>query len=182
VVLGAHGSRQGQHFKYTRSVHPNSTAEFTDPEPFPSGYTYPALLCDRNDKLHLVARAHGIPYKLVYLSREPGQPWGAQRDLIVPYTEGAAFYAIWYHKLNMDRRGRLFLNYWYYGLIGCEEQAAARRAKWPDDKFRALPEGGWEYEEMHPHDPAMLMSDDGGETWRLALTEDFVAGVASQTP
>ncbi len=34
---------------------------------------------------------------------------------------------------------------------------------------------GWPLRHRARHDPAILMSDDGGDTWRLALTEDFTA-------
>lgn len=58
---------------------------------------------------------------------------------------------------------------------------AAYRGKWPDEDVRLLPDiepglpGGAAHYTVSPHDPAMLMSDDGGDTWRLALTADFKA-------
>jgi hypothetical protein len=39
------------------------------------------------------------------------------------------------------------------------------------------PEDGKSYA-VRPHDPVILMSDDGGDTWRIALTSDFAAGLA----
>ncbi len=179
AVLGAHGSKQGQHFKYARSLRPNDSTEFTPATRVHSGLTYPALVCDAQDTLHLVARSHGLPYRLVYARKRPGEEWGELRDLIVPYVEGTAFYAIWYHKLAIDREGRLFLSWWHYARPMTPEQARAYLAKFPDDEIAIGDDGALAWPRLSPHNPGMMVSDDAGETWRLATTADFVAGMAT---
>lgn len=191
AVLGAHHDP----FRYTRSLQPNSiNGGWTEPVAFgkpqprtPSGsYTYVSLICDKNDTLHVVARYAGWGYFfcLDYLRKKADQPWEDRGHLVIPFRR---YYSCWYHKLNMDRKGRLFLNYIYYGDQYCEggeaphdqcgDEIAAYRQKWPDEKIELAPDsrklhGHWLG--VKPHDPAILMSDDGGDTWRLALTPDFV--------
>jgi len=80
-------------------------------------------------------------------------------------------YSIFYHKLNVDRSDRLFLTYYYYADQMSPEAQAAYREKWPGevtDGAKIKPRA---------HDPAILMSDTGGDKWRLALTSDFLAGM-----
>ncbi len=169
VIMGAHGGKKGQRFKYTVSAQPESTASWTEPVGLVSGYTYRSLLCDENDVLHLVTRKNGVPVKLVYLRKEPGGDWSEDRDLVVPFQGG---YAIYYHKLAQDRRGRLFVSYWSYLGITNPEQEAAYRERWPDEEIPGVGSNV-----AYPHDPAMLISDDGGQTWRLTTTKDFLVGI-----
>lgn len=62
-----------------------------------------------------------------------------------PFSE----YSIYYHQLTIDRRGRLFLFYDY----------------WSTHWFYRLDHWG--------RRRALLMSPDGGKTWKLAKTFDL---------
>ena len=196
VVLGAHHEQ----FQYTRSLRPNSTTSgWTEPVPLgvprqagQGSYTYVSLICDRQDTLHVVGRWAGAGcapepppatswqmccHQLVYLRKKAGRPWDEQKSLVVPFRN---WYSCWYHKLSLDRGGRLFLNYIYYGQQLTPDVVAAYREKWPNEQVRLLPDvepglaDGAAHYTVTAHGPAMLMSDDGGDTWRLALTADFV--------
>lgn len=173
VVLGAHG----QAFQYTRSLKPNDAASgWTKVEPvLTAGYvddktdadgdgrqTYCSLVCRPDDKLHIAYRQWrrgvdqfhpGEYYAALSVQSKPKQgPWGPAQPIVVPPVPG---YSIYYHKLTIDRRGRLYLSYSY----------------WTTD----------EYQEDFPdryHNPAVVMSADGGKTWKLATTSDFAAGIA----
>jgi hypothetical protein len=148
-----------------------------------TGYTYTALVCDKEDTLHLVSRWSGYERGrncLVSLRKKAGQPWDTQKLLVVPFRSA---YSLYNHKINVDRLGRLFVNYSYYGTSLTEAEAEAYKKKWPEDNLRKPPGkevGPWPKASrlgIKAHEPCMLISDDGGNTWRLALTKDFTDGI-----
>ena len=57
------------------------------------------------------------------------------------------------------------------------DEFEAYRKKWPEDNLK--PKTGPLTHEVNirPHGPCILISDDGGDTWRLALTDDFINGM-----
>ncbi|NOZ20192.1 MAG: hypothetical protein GXP25_03795 [Planctomycetes bacterium] len=174
VVTGAHG----QSFKYLRSRTPNDAyAGWTEPvDVLKTGFinpktgeeegrqTYLSLLCDSKDTLHIAFRQWrrgkdkhldgGMYAALSVQRKKKGQPWEDARPLVVAPVTG---YSIWYHKLVLDRRDRLYLSYSYW----------SKHEMYEND----LP-GRYNYR-------AVLTSADGGDTWKLAETGDFVAGVKS---
>ncbi|MEW6359063.1 MAG: BNR-4 repeat-containing protein [Planctomycetota bacterium] len=173
VVAGAHG----QSFRYLQSLRPNDAySGWTEPvEVLKTGHidpktggeqgrqTYLSLLCDGKDTLHIAfrqwrcgkekhlgGRQHAA---LSYQRKKKGQAWEreAQPLVVAPVTG----YSIWYHNLVLDRRDRLYLSYSYW----------SEHEMYADD----LP-GRYNYR-------AVLTSADGGETWKLAETGDFEAGM-----
>ena len=154
VLVGTHG----QPFQYARSLAPNDAhSGWTDAEAVGGGLrqTYIGLVCGPDDTLHLSFRfwRHGAdPFPasmhatLAYQRKRPGKPWEAPRVLIVaPFSE----YSIFYHRLTIDRIGRLFLSYDYWSTF-------------------------WFYRTDHRGDRrALMMSEDGGESWKLAESRDF---------
>ncbi|NLJ35572.1 MAG: hypothetical protein GX358_04965 [candidate division WS1 bacterium] len=128
--------------------------------------TYIGFVCGPDDTLHAVFRLwwrsaepfpnahHGT---LAYMRKLPGQPWEEPRVLIrSPFSE----YSVFYHRLTIDQLGRLFISYdawsthWFYrnDIIG---ETLARQGT-----RRAL-----------------IMSPDGGQTWKMAETEDLVGAM-----
>ena len=168
VLTGAHG----EPFQYLRSLKPNDiSAGFTQPVPVldrgcveektgPEGrgrQTYISLVCGPDDTLHIAYRQwrskvdpyHGgrIYAALSHQSKPKNGPWSAAHPLVVPPLPN---YSIYYHKLTVDRRGRLFLAYSY--LSG--------EASYQDDFPNRY------------HHPALLVSTNRGATWKLADTDD----------
>jgi hypothetical protein len=154
VLAGTHG----QPFPYARSLKPND-AHSGWTEPVPAGkdmsQTYIGLVCGPDDTLHLVYRlwqTGKAPFPtsqyatLAYQRKRPGKPWEPPRILIVPpFSE----YSVFYHRLTIDRKGRLFVSYDYWSTY-------------------------WFYRTDHQGSRrALLMSPDGGESWRLANTDDL---------
>lgn len=188
VVTGAHNSKM----TYTKSTVANSTQDgwsvpYNIGDDFDAGYvdyyTYVAMVCDKNDTLHIVTRYYGEggvggtyhtgKYCLAYISKTKNGQWENPKFLVVPFHYA---YSHYYHKLNIDRQGRLFVNYWYYADNFTPEEVMAYRAKWPDE--RIVPEsdfvsGRRYYQGQTWHDPVILMSDNGGTLWRIAVTQDF---------
>jgi hypothetical protein len=83
---------------------------------------------------------------LAYQKKPPGGPWQPPRILVVsPFSE----YSVFYHRLTIDRLGRLFLSYDYWSTY-------------------------WFYRNDHRGSRrSLLMSEDGGESWKLVDEEDF---------
>ncbi len=153
VLVGTHG----RPFQYARSLQPND-AHSGWTEAVPAGkdlpQTYIGLVCGKDDALHVVFRLWrgGEPYPhsthatLAYMRKLPGQSWEPPRILLVsPFSE----YSIFYHRLTIDQGGRLFLSYDYWSTY-------------------------WFYRIDHfGRRRALLMSPDGGGTWKLAETRDL---------
>ena len=117
--------------------------------------TYIGLVCGPDGTLHSVFRLwrSGVePFPasshatLAYQRKRPGQPWETPRLLVVaPFSE----YSVFYHRLTLDRKGRLFLSYDYWSTY-------------------------WFYRNDHfGRRRALLLSPDGGNTWKLAETADL---------
>ena len=161
VLVGTHG----QPFPYARSLKPNDVySGWTEVEDVGEGLrqTYIGLVCDPEDTLHLVFRLWfgGTEYfpagnygALCYQRKRPGEPWEEARPLIVPpFSE----YSVYYHRLTMDRMGRLLLSYDY------------RSTYWfyqTDHLYQTYHRGNRR---------VLMMSGDGGDTWKLAETRDLL--------
>jgi hypothetical protein len=143
---------------------------------FPGGVqlgrqTYAAFACGPDDTLHLVFRQwrqgeeqhfDGHYYGALSYQQKPRDgEWSEALVLIVPPVPR---YSIYYHKLSIDRLGRLFLSYNHYShqqvdgeIVTLYDQALGR------------------YQHR-----AVIMSDDGGKTWQPATTEAFAAGISPE--
>jgi len=163
VLTGTHG----RPFYYARSLKPSDAhSGWTQAEPVGDGLrqTYIGMVCGPDDTLHLVFRLwrsdpayfSGGSYgaTLAYQRKKPGQPWESPRILIVSaFSE----YSVYYHRLTVDRSGRLFLSYDYWSTY-------------------------WFYRTDHMGDRrAVMMSADGGQGWKLVQTQDLLQG-AFMTP
>jgi hypothetical protein len=83
---------------------------------------------------------------LAYQRKRPGQDWEPPKVLVVPPLSE---YSVFYHRLTVDRKGRLFLSYDYWSTF-------------------------WFYRNDHPgRRRALILSPDGGNTWKLAQGRDF---------
>ncbi len=95
----------------------------------------------------MVCRLAILPKRLCLWGKvPPGKPWQPPEILVVPpFSE----YSVFYHRLTIDQRGRLFLSYDYWSTY-------------------------WFYRTDHWGDRrSLLTSPDGGETWRLARGRDL---------
>ena len=84
---------------------------------------------------------------MAYQRKRPDQPWEPPKILChAPFSE----YSIFYHRLTIDQKGRLFLSKDYWSTH-------------------------WFYRNDHFGDRrSLLMSPDGGDTWKLAGKEDWM--------
>jgi len=125
--------------------------------------TYLSMVCGPDDVLHIVSRqarrnvdAHfsGSGYSaLVHQSLQPGSTtWSTPHLVVAPPLPG---YSQYYQKLTTDRLGRLFVSCSYFSLRDPPATRAYRRF----------------------HHRMVLISGDGGLSWRFVTTEDLLAGI-----
>jgi hypothetical protein len=152
-----------------------------------NGITYPGFVIDKEDTIHLVVRGRNsefikkdtadpanesnyssvLDYALVYIRKKSGGVWEDRKNLVIPRHQN---YSTWYHKISIDRQGRLFVSYLYYAHKLNNNEADEYYKKWPDECVGKRPTN----DEVRSHDPVMIHSFDGGETWRITRTKDFL--------
>ena len=156
ALSGTHGCP----FPYARSLGSNTAdAGWTEPrEAWPDArQTYIGFVCDPEDTVHSAFRLwwNGTSYfpagnyaTLAHQQCPSGGAWREPRVLVVPpFSE----YSVFYHRLTIDRIGRLFLSYDYFSTY-------------------------WFYRNDHPDSRrSLMMSPDRGKTWKLAETADLMS-------
>ena len=135
--------------------------------------TYLAFVCDQQDRLHIAYRQwrrntnsyfNGALFgALSYQRRDPLLGWTPPRPLVIPPYKDYSIYA---QALSLDRRGQLFLS------ASCMAGAEGSNRKAALERWRQSGSEG-------PQPPLylrrmVLVSADGGDTWRLAASEDFI--------
>lgn len=183
VVCGSHGTPA----LYTRSNLPlTADAGWTAPVPvLGTGWvsaadpalqdgrqTYPAFVCDGGGTLHLITRQwrRGVdPYHegrgyaaLVHQSCPPGGVWSEPTVIVAGAYAG---YGVFFHKLALDARDRLFLSCSYQGgpeldgeRVAGVVRALLGRSQLSSGKYRGR---------------MLLVSEDAGASWRFAADADL---------
>lgn len=129
------------------------------------GHTYPSLICDSQDNLHVVTRYAGDSYyfNLVYNKRDSDGTWQSEVVLVTP---NRAFYGIWYHKLSLGKNDKLYLNFTFLPSQFSEEELLYYEDLYPDDVYYFYPYQGvttWSNESN------ATASDDSNATCSLAV-------------
>ena len=176
---------------YTRSLAPLSADQgWTQPVPVlstgwvtgsdPSGQvgkqTYPAFVCDSHDVLHLVTRQWrrgvdtyfgGQGYAALVHQSCPasGGTWSQPTVIVAGAYTG---YGVFFHKLALDQRDRLFLSCSYQGGPEMQQDRAEGTAYAVLGRNQPLGPGKY-------RGRMLLVSDDGGATWRFATDADLAA-------
>ncbi len=195
VILAAHGSYHGQCFRYRKSTYINDSSNWGSIVDLPSGLSYLTFLCDLNDNMYVVAHDNladpnlELRY-LIYIKKPAGQSWDTTKNnLIIPFndTSYGYIYNRFDSRLNMDRHGNLYLSYWNgMGLYddSSVQQKDSFEMKWPCWSLILESEGDpWADPNRYvtPYAEAtsagMIVSKDAGNTWTLAVTEDFTAEI-----
>jgi len=149
LLFGPHAESQFRHF---RSAKPNDTSQWIKLERFGSYPTYPSLVCDHDDTLHIVYRGGPQPrhpFQLLYQRKPKGGGWSdpiALATCLSNWNDYTAYHA----SLSIARDNSLHLAYdiYYNGS--------------------ALVAGH-------------LMSDDAGSSWRLADGRELDLPVSPST-
>jgi hypothetical protein len=173
---------------------------------YPDSYSYPSLIVDGNNRPHVFARWSGnssYENELVHVYRtaENGS-WSQQQWLLKPDRSG---YTNWYNKAAIDRWGRLFVSYWYYPADLYASEAANFKREWgftdmcklydpgcgenPKNLFCPAMNRGQKknanyctYLNYKEVSPGLLISTDGGTTFRLATSAELFSGNLPASP
>jgi hypothetical protein len=187
VIINGHHDA----FVYVHSLEPRSIERWSEPVKVSAGTTYAGLLVGPDDTLYSVTRCSepGYYFRLALHRKRPGQEW-EQQHLIQP---SKPYYHVWYHKLSIEpRTGRLFLAYFAQtgqmclfrdeleafvyqrpdlaaGMLGAGEEP-----KFPVGTYCGTPRK-YAFYGVPGGEPGLLVSPDGGDTWHLGTTRDFLS-------
>jgi hypothetical protein len=157
VITGAHGGP----FLYLRSLEPNTIqGTWTEEEQMGTRQTYATLLCDKDDVLHSIFRewrtVDGTTKAVLSYQRKltASRDWEEAVPLVFPPYE-MDNYGIHYHRAFVDRLGSVYVAFTYYTPV--YDNDSYRRSKGAFGR----------------HPQILLMTEDGGENWKLATTEVF---------
>jgi hypothetical protein len=182
VILNGHD----EPFFYTKSLQPYSiTGGWTAPVIVSDGDTYATLNCDRNNTLYAVTRCcrRGYYFEIALLRKKSNESsFEAEKYLRTPYT---AYYRNWISKMSVDTTtNRLFLTYYSQSnavqLMLNDYNAYINI--WRDrEKGYVIALNGvlptsTNYVTSYfgvPTEMCTLISSNGGDTWHLAVTNDF---------
>lgn len=134
--------------------------------------TYPGIVIDQHDTLHMVMRKvdEHDRYTLHYMQKRDGEDWQDKGSLVIP---ALGRYSVYYHKLSVSPNNELYLNYFFYHHFLSDEHAKQYRERWP---LELIETGGNAEFNLHTgikaHNATMLVSEDGGESWRLLGSSD----------
>ena len=130
-------------FYYTRSVTPLNIDDWQVPVAMNYGQTYATLVCDSQNALHSVFRVHP---RLWGQSLEYGRFAWQQPEVLVNPPEGHQGYTNYRHRLFIDRDDALYCTFTFYET---------------------------ETKEQGEYPMLLIMSTDGGETWKKASRRRF---------
>lgn len=154
------GGTHGAPFPYARSLQPHDTQQgFTEPQYISRGeQTYIGFVCGPDDTLYTAFRLWqrgkapfpNSHFATLALQRKIATgTWEEPEVLIIPpFSE----YSVFYHRLTVDRKGRLFLSYDY----------------WSTHWFYRIDHFG--------RRRVTMFSSDGGRTWKFLTTRDLLPG------
>ena len=111
VLFGPHSNP----LSYCRSVRPDDASQWTTVEHFGVRCTYPSMVCDSGNTLHMVCRDSSTPgWTLMYYYRKEGGSWSDGRPLVEP-TDKDGKYRCYRGTLFLDRKGVLHLGFMLFG-------------------------------------------------------------------
>jgi len=136
----------GQSFLYLRSRQPDQVeGGWTKPIRVGVRQTYATLLCDRGDRLHSFFREWRSGVASLSYQSKPAASDAWPRSVPLVWAPGKQRgYGIFYHRVFFDRAGAIYVSF----------------------TFNAQ-KGG-----TYPR--ALMVSEDGGKSWRLATTQTFL--------
>jgi hypothetical protein len=173
---------------YATSTSPEDISSWSTPEMIGTAISYASTVIDADDTVYLISRDSARNYKfdLTLHRKKAGQAWEPVMFLI---QRNRAFYEVWNHKLSLDPyTGKLYLTYYSQSrqVQVFKDEYDALQYMWPDRQRLIDPAGintpvgaanaavkKYQMLNPKPSEPVTLVSDDGGDTWHLAVTEDI---------
>lgn len=156
IVYGPHNGS----INYAVSAAPNSADAWTHQPPFGgTRATYPSLVCDKHDTLHVCYRGafrEERPYVLMYQRKPKGEAWSEQVALVNP--EGPPAYTQYENALHLASDGTLYLG---YHIVRAQQ----------DDHTKVYGRGF-----------GLMRSPDGGKSWTAASGEPLTLPTTPTSP
>ncbi|MFI4910831.1 MAG: BNR-4 repeat-containing protein [Sedimentisphaeraceae bacterium JB056] len=184
VVIGAHHNP----FKYLYSTQAYNISNWSTPASISEGTTYCSINCDSNDTIYVITRCSnpGYYFRLTMHRKKAGQSWESDEHLLIPYK---AYYKVWRHRVAYDpAMDRLFLTYYSQSPQICvfKDEYMSYINTWLNTEKEFDVENGsipvgtaasttkqYEFYNPQPSEMSIILTDDGGDSWRMALTPDF---------
>ena len=110
VVFGPHHGP----FQFARSARPGDAAEWEKLPDFGYKATYPSLVCDAEDTLHITYRGGDVPCRVMYQRRPAGGEWTEPRELVSASVESG--YTQFGNALTVAPDGSLHMAYHIYDV------------------------------------------------------------------
>jgi len=122
IVFGPHTGP----FQYCRSARPNDAAAWVKQPEFGDHATYPSMVCDDADTLHIIYRGGDDPRKLLYQRKAKGGAWSAPRILVHPDIKSG--YTHYHSALTIAPDDSLHISYDIYrhGAAKCAGHMMSR--------------------------------------------------------
>ena len=175
--------------KYYHSTQPNQTTNWDPMVEVSTNLnninTYPSLVCDASDNLHLMNRfGQSYVFYMGWYTKPAGQPW-SNPTYVAQVTDDN--YAVWDHKAEVDRLGNVYFNYNanYESLdLSCYDDYVR---EWPEDGLQnQVPPGGppparvgYLGAVQAQRGPTLRVLPASSTNWLLATTANFVANEIS---
>lgn len=122
IVFGPHVGA----FQHCRSAEPNDAGEWIKMPEFGQGATYPSVVCDDQDTLHIIYRGGTDPLKMLYQRKSADGPWDPSTTLArAPIKSG---YTHYHSALTIARDQSLHVSYDIYhsGAATCAGHMVSR--------------------------------------------------------
>lgn len=154
VIIGAHG----RPFQYLYC--PVATDNWSKAEPISSmDQTYVGAVLGANDEIHLFCRTWrrgnrfpGMFDAALYYQHMKDGVWEEQKPFVLAPLPG---YSIFYHRLTVDRKGKLYLSFDYWSTWSAYRDSYLTSADARQGKSR------------------LLLSSDDGHDWAIVHKEDL---------
>ena len=170
------------------------------PELFGQGNSYASVVMDKNNTMYVVTRdsTRGYRFDLTMSRKKYGQPWEYNTGYQTKYTlvkRAMPYYEIWKNKISIDpKTGNLYVSYFSQSsqIEMFKDQYDAHLYIYPDREKLYLTNNIVNDNYVYPvgtfktsqnqnkltynpsqSEPVVITSSDGGNTWRLATTNDF---------
>lgn len=187
LVLGTHHG--DLRYTFASAPYTDWVDEITIDAKNPSGggHTYPAVVIDAQDRLHIITRdaTTGYEFNVIYNRRETDGTWATPQKLV---DVGRQYYTNPYYSLSIDQNGRLIITspgLLFSQLLCSLNEEDTYDGLWPGELPDLgggelpcyVPGGGgtWTvpYTTQTLHGPFILISEDGGDSWTTSQIEDI---------
>lgn len=111
IIYGAHHGK----FQYRRSAIPYNISEWSEVDSVGVFSTYPSLVVDDKDRLHLAYRGGAMPRRLMYQSRDENGNWSQAVELVHPPVDSG--YTQYGNSLFISSDGILHLTFHIYDVV-----------------------------------------------------------------